>query len=364
VIVVKVGGSLYNHPGLGPGLRAYLAELAPEPVLLVPGGGDFGDAVRKLDSVHQLGEEAAHRLALKSLAAPAAFLSELLSRPLPPAPSPAGGGGATLPLPPRGRGPGGGVSFHVLDADDFCRQDGELPHSWAVTTDSIAARAAVVYRAARLVLLKSIDIPPGNPWPEAAERGWVDPYFPHVVAGRGILIEPVNFRRRLGSPGSDCPPIPAGVYSTHPMGTPRDHDADRPSVSATDLVHAPLGGAGRVLVVEADPDAAASTAALFRLHNFDARTAPTAAAALAALAAHRPAVVVLDLDLPDADGCDLIRRLRAAPRPPAVVVVTGHTDAAHRRAAAAAGAAEYLLKPADPDTLVGLLRRYCGTDAD
>ncbi|MBX9584192.1 MAG: response regulator, partial [Gemmataceae bacterium] len=70
----------------------------------------------------------------------------------------------------------------------------------------------------------------------------------------------------------------------------------------------------------------------------------------------------LDLDLPDADGCDLIRRVRAAPRPPAVVVVTGHTDQARRRAAAAAGAAEYLLKPADPDALVALLRRYCGTE--
>ncbi|MBX9579679.1 MAG: hypothetical protein K2X87_05160 [Gemmataceae bacterium] len=169
MIVVKVGGSLYDHPGLGPGLRAYLAELATEPVLLVPGGGDFGDAVRRLDAVHRLGEEAAHRLALRSLAAPAAFLEHLV-----------------------------GNQAAVLDADDFCRRDDTLPHSWAVTTDSIAARAAVVHRAARLVLLKSIDIPPGTPWREAAECGWVDQHFPHVVAGRSILIEPVNFRRRLG----------------------------------------------------------------------------------------------------------------------------------------------------------------------
>lgn len=147
------------------------------------------------------------------------------------------------------------------------------------------------------------------------------------------------------------------------MGTPRHHDADPAAVSATDFALTPLGGAGRVLVVEADPDAAASTAGLFRLKNFDARTAPTAADALAVLAAHRPAVVVLDLDLPDADGCDLIRRVRAIPRPPAVVVVTGHTDHARRRAAAAAGAVEYLLKPADPTALVELLHRLCDPDA-
>lgn len=169
MIVVKVGGSLYDHPGLGPGLRAYLAELAPEPVLLVPGGGPFGNAVRHLDAVHRLGEDAAHRIALKALAAPAAFLRHLV-----------------------------GDAAAVLDCDAFATADPELPHSWAVTTDSIAARAAVVYRAARLVLLKSIDLPPGTSWPAAAARGWVDDHFPHVVAGREILIEAVNFRSRLG----------------------------------------------------------------------------------------------------------------------------------------------------------------------
>ncbi|MBX9624649.1 MAG: hypothetical protein K2X82_12650 [Gemmataceae bacterium] len=214
MIVMKVGGSLYDHPGLGPGLRAYLAELAPEPVLLVPGGGPFGEAVRQLDAVHGIGEEAAHRIALRSLAAPAAFLRCMLEEPLPPAtqetPPP-------IPLPYEGRGDrragsglvppplvgegdrGRGLSLiSVLDTDAFATADPALPHSWAVTTDSIAARAAVVYGASRLVLLKSIDIPPGTPWAEAAARGWVDRHFPYVIAGRSILIEPVNFRRRLG----------------------------------------------------------------------------------------------------------------------------------------------------------------------
>lgn len=169
MIVVKVGGSLYDHPGLGPGLRAYLAGLAPEPVLLVPGGGPFGDAVRALDAAHGLGEAAAHRVALRSLAAPAAFLQHLV-----------------------------GDAAAVLDADAFAAADPALPRSWAVTTDSIAARAAAVTGASRLVLLKSVDIPPGRPWAEAAARGWVDRHFPLVVAGASFVTEPVNFRRRLG----------------------------------------------------------------------------------------------------------------------------------------------------------------------
>ena len=71
-------------------------------------------------------------------------------------------------------------------------------------------------------------------------------------------------------------------------------------------------------------------------------------------------MVVLDLDLPDGDGCELIRRVRAVAEPPAVVVVTGHTDLARRRAATAAGADAYLLKPADPDALVGVVSDLCG----
>ncbi|HEY1188734.1 MAG TPA: hypothetical protein VGE74_13855, partial [Gemmata sp.] len=60
MIVVKVGGSLYDSPALGPALRAFVASLAPAEVLLVPGGGAAADAVRALDRTHALGEEAAH----------------------------------------------------------------------------------------------------------------------------------------------------------------------------------------------------------------------------------------------------------------------------------------------------------------
>ena len=78
MIVVKVGGSLYDWPGLGPALRAFVAALDPAPVLLVPGGGDFADAVRKLHGVHGLTEEQSHWLALESLWAPAGFLGDEL----------------------------------------------------------------------------------------------------------------------------------------------------------------------------------------------------------------------------------------------------------------------------------------------
>jgi aspartokinase-like uncharacterized kinase len=176
VIVVKVGGSLFDHPRLGPGLRAYLDSLAPAEVLIVPGGGDVAEAVRKLDRVHGLGEEVSHGLALWALGVSSEFLYHALAC---------------------------GERVTILNCYEFAQEDesrpGKLPHSWDVTSDSIAARVAVVYGAERLVLLKSVDVPPPTAWDEAAARGWVDPHFPTVVAGAPFAIEVVNFRRVLDS---------------------------------------------------------------------------------------------------------------------------------------------------------------------
>jgi 5-(aminomethyl)-3-furanmethanol phosphate kinase len=180
MIVVKVGGSLYDWPGLGPALRAFVAALDPSPVLLVPGGGDFADAVRKLHAVHGLTEEQSHWLALESLWPTARLVCTLAQT-----------GECLLPYPPIPSG----ERVAVLDPHCFCNLSGpDLPHTWEVTTDSIAAWAAVVWKAERLVLLKSIDVPPGTPWDEAAARGWVDPYFTRALAGYAGTVEAVNLR--------------------------------------------------------------------------------------------------------------------------------------------------------------------------
>lgn len=127
-------------------------------------------------------------------------------------------------------------------------------------------------------------------------------------------------------------------------------------MTATDLAMPTLGGA-KVLVVEGGEDDAVALTAVLRLKGFDARTARTGADALSCVTADRPQAVVLDPDLPDADGCEVIRRVRACPDPPPVVVVSGHTAPSVKRAASAAGAAAFVLKPAHPDVLVRILGR-------
>jgi aspartokinase-like uncharacterized kinase len=169
VIVAKVGGSLYDDPRLGPGLRKWLTEQG-EPVTLVPGGGAFADAVREVDRVHDLGEEASHWLAIRSLSVAAQFLETLI--------------GPLLTDHP----------IRVLDCYDFFRRHDITPHTWAVTSDSLAAAVATQLAARKLVLLKSVDVPAIS-WAEAAANGWVDMHFPTVVNGAAFAIEVVNFRR-------------------------------------------------------------------------------------------------------------------------------------------------------------------------
>ncbi len=66
-----------------------------------------------------------------------------------------------------------------------------------MTTDSIAARAATVFRFNKLILLKSIDVPNDVVWAEAVAQGWVDPYFPTTIEAFDGAVEFVNFRRWL-----------------------------------------------------------------------------------------------------------------------------------------------------------------------
>jgi aspartokinase-like uncharacterized kinase len=178
LVVAKVGGSLFDQPDLGERLRRWVGQV-DAPVLLVPGGGAGADVIRQLDQAHRIGEEAAHWLALRVLTVNAHFLAALLDAPVQFEP-----GKPPLPLA-------------VLDPHAFCQADeggpGALPHSWHVTSDSIAARVAE-RSGARLALLKSIELPSEITWEIAGHGGQVDEVFANVVARAGLRVKWVNLR--------------------------------------------------------------------------------------------------------------------------------------------------------------------------
>jgi DNA-binding NarL/FixJ family response regulator len=84
--------------------------------------------------------------------------------------------------------------------------------------------------------------------------------------------------------------------------------------------------------------------------------ADNAEAAVKAVAAHEPDVVVLDLQLHDQDGVEVMRALTAQGLDPAVLVLSVHDDPDRVRAVLRAGARGYLLKTVRPDALADGIR--------
>lgn len=110
-----------------------------------------------------------------------------------------------------------------------------------------------------------------------------------------------------------------------------------------------------VLVVDDDPQILRAIDINLRARDYDVTCAATGAEALA-LASKRPLdLVVLDLGLPDMDGCDVIRGLRGWTSIP-ILVLSGRTDSHDKVEALDAGADDYVTKPFDIDELLARLR--------
>ena len=144
--VLKVGGSLAGDPGL-PRLLEALGELAAagHRLVVVPGGGPFADAVRAACAAHDPGPSAAHWMAILAMDQ----YAHLLAARTP--------GAALVAGPAEVAGVLAAGRPAVLAPYAWLRAADPLPHSWDVTSDSIAAWVAARLGAPRVVLLKSVD---------------------------------------------------------------------------------------------------------------------------------------------------------------------------------------------------------------
>jgi two-component system, OmpR family, response regulator len=112
----------------------------------------------------------------------------------------------------------------------------------------------------------------------------------------------------------------------------------------------------RILVVDDNVDAAEAVAMLVESEGHEVRTVHTGRAAVAEALRWVPEVVVLDIGLPDMDGCDVAREITALALAPAplLIALSGHGRPSDLRQAKDAGFDHHLLKPAEPQALFAL----------
>jgi hypothetical protein len=162
-VVVKIGGGLLSQSCfLDTVLAAIRAAARQHRIVIVPGGGPFADTVRGLDKQVKLSDDAAHWMAVLGMDQYAHVIASRLD----------GASIVETPLDIITALEGGKVP--VLAPSRWLRTADPLPHSWEVTSDSIAAWVSGEVGANRLVLVKPPGVKDGN-------RNSVDEYFERTL---------------------------------------------------------------------------------------------------------------------------------------------------------------------------------------
>lgn len=131
----------------------------------------------------------------------------------------------------------------------------------------------------------------------------------------------------------------------------------RSCAPASDDAALPVDKPLRVMIVDDNADAAQMMALFLQASGHDVVVEHGARQALERARAESPDVFLLDIGLPDVNGNELARLLRAQPQTAhaLLIAVTGYSQERDRKTAMEAGFQHYLVKPVDPAKLVGLL---------
>ena len=150
-----------------------------------------------------------------------------------------------------------------------------------------------------------------------------------------------------------------GQGSTFSVCLPRLHVEESHDAAAHEEHGLPAARALRILVVDDNVDAAAMLVMLLEASGHQVSVEHAARAGLARARAERPDVCLLDVGLPEMDGNELARCLRAQPETAGAVLiaVTGYGQDSDRQRTQAAGFDHHLVKPVDTKELFGILAR-------
>lgn len=189
--VLKLGGSLISRPNLAEHLQSVIRRTSRKPLLVV-GGGLAADQVRSWEAIHHLDAAKAHWLAIRAMEFNARLIEALL-----PETKFVGGPDDVRRVWDQG-------CIAMLDAFGWLKSAEEsrplLPHSWDVTSDSIAAYAALAFRASGLLLLKSVEMPSSIISADPMGEPFVDAHFHRLapkipqIAWCNLSAEPLEIK--------------------------------------------------------------------------------------------------------------------------------------------------------------------------
>jgi two-component system cell cycle response regulator DivK len=120
----------------------------------------------------------------------------------------------------------------------------------------------------------------------------------------------------------------------------------------------------RILVVEDQEDNRQILRDLLATAGYDMIEAEDGVQAIAAASEHRPDLILMDIQLPELDGYEATRRIKADPALNAIpiIVVTSYALSGDEDKARAAGCNAYVAKPYSPRALLAKIREFCPND--
>src|SRR5215467_14060383 len=113
----------------------------------------------------------------------------------------------------------------------------------------------------------------------------------------------------------------------------------------------------RVLIIDDERPVLMTLEALLKRHGYQVETAPTASQGLKLLKSNSPALVLLDLQLPDAEGLEMLDRIKTELPEMQVIILTAHDSLHNAIESMKRGAYHFISKPYAPEELLSLVEK-------
>jgi PAS domain S-box-containing protein len=222
-------------------------------------------------------------------------------------------------------------------------------------------RLSIVRQGAEVLVRVSdngIGIPPPDTGRVFDLFSQVRSHQPLNAGGLGIGLSLVRSLVRLHGGSVEASSAGVDQGSTFTVRLPLLENAQFPAGQAVDRA-TKSSVPRRVIVADDNTDSAGTLAELLRMQGHEVWTACDGLEAVEQASERHPDAVLLDLGMPRMDGIEAARRIRALPGgdAPLLVALTGWGQNSDRERTNAAGFDCHLVKPADPDEILGLIER-------